>query len=503
MPKRQILVNAIMSLGQVVVISGVLFFLYRFLLKVIGVEQLGIWSLVLATTAITQLATFGLSGSVVKFVAKYVARQEEDRVSGIIQTAALSLGAALFFALLLVYPIGRWLLALVIAGKPLQMALQILPYALLNLWVVMIAGVFQAGLDGFQRIDLRSLLLMGSSIMHLLLCLLLAPAYGLIGVAYARISESFLILLGSWFVLRRILPNLPLVPRRWDRLLFKEMIGYGLKFQVLTATSMFFEPTTKALLGKFGGLSMVGFYEMASKMVQQFRGLVVAASQVIVPAIAGLQEKFPEKVRSVYLKSYRLLFFLMVPLFSLLIVFTPSISRIWIGHPEKTFMTFAILLSAGWFLNTLDVPAYFAYLGIGNLRWNLYSQITIALLNLGVGILLGKALGGIGVVLAWGGALALGGSLVYLSYHHTYGIPLFELWPEASRKLSLACIGAMFLYYLVRHFAVPVRTNAYWEVGFLLAASSIILLPAWANPQRKQWVEWVSRELFAKSVKGT
>ncbi len=64
MQKRQILINALMSIVQIIIISVVLFILYKFLLKTIGVEQLGIWSLVLATTSVSQIANFGLSGSV-------------------------------------------------------------------------------------------------------------------------------------------------------------------------------------------------------------------------------------------------------------------------------------------------------------------------------------------------------------------------------------------------------------------------------------------------------
>ena len=81
MQKRQIILNAIMSFIQIMVISGVLFILYKFLLNTIGVEQLGIWSLVLATTAVTQIANLGLSGSVVKYVAKYIARKENHKTA--------------------------------------------------------------------------------------------------------------------------------------------------------------------------------------------------------------------------------------------------------------------------------------------------------------------------------------------------------------------------------------------------------------------------------------
>ncbi|MFX0141665.1 MAG: hypothetical protein ACFFDN_48960, partial [Candidatus Hodarchaeota archaeon] len=99
MQKRQILINAIMSAAQIVIISGILFILYRFLLNTIGVEQLGVWSLVLATTSITQIAGFGLSGSVVKFVAKYIARRDNENISGVIQTAAITVSVFVGFIL--------------------------------------------------------------------------------------------------------------------------------------------------------------------------------------------------------------------------------------------------------------------------------------------------------------------------------------------------------------------------------------------------------------------
>ncbi|TET78567.1 MAG: hypothetical protein E3J41_04305, partial [Candidatus Cloacimonadota bacterium] len=93
MRKRQVLINAITSVVSIFMVGVVFFILYRYLINTIGVEQLGIWSLVLATTSVTQIANFGLGTSVIKFVAKYVAREEDKRVSGIIQTAALSVGA--------------------------------------------------------------------------------------------------------------------------------------------------------------------------------------------------------------------------------------------------------------------------------------------------------------------------------------------------------------------------------------------------------------------------
>lgn len=503
MQKRQILINATMSVTQIVVISVVLFVLYKFLLNTIGVAKLGIWSLVLATTSVTQIANFGLSGSVVKFVAKYVARGEDENISGVVQTAALSVAAFGSCVLLIGYPIAKWVLGLVIENEYLPLALSILPYAFLALWSMVITGIFQAGLDGYQRIDLRSLLLMGGAILHLLLCFVFAPIYGLIGVAYARVLVNMLILIGSWLLLKRCLPVLPVFPYRWNKGLFREIIGYGINFQVISITAMLYDPITKALLSKFGGLSMVGYYEMASRMVQQFRALIVSANQVLVPSIADLKEKTPEKIQSVYSSSYQLLFYLALPLYSFIIICTPIISELWIGHYETVFVLFTTLLTIGWFLNTLAGPAYFTYLGVGELRWNVIGHIAIGLLNAGLGFTMGVLFNGIGVVVAWVSSLALGNSIIYLSYHIKYRIPLIELLPKASRIITIVCLVGILSAFIIRQQFNHNCNTLILNIMILLSFSIIVFVPIWFHPMRKRLTGWIACELFKMDAKKT
>jgi len=498
--KRQVIINAIMSMTQVAVIGGILFMLYRFLLKTIGVEQLGIWSLVLATTAVTQIANLGLSGSVVKFVAKYIARGENENVSSIIQTASISVAVFVGLILMIGYPIARCILRLVISSESLLSAFAILPYAFLALWVMIVTSIFQAGLDGYQRIDLRCLLLMGGAVFHLFLCFIFVPIHGLMGLAYARVIQNFTVLISSWILIKRYIPLLPIFPCKWDKNLFKEIIRYGMNFQIITVTNMLYDPITKALLSKYGGLSMVGYYEVASKMVYQFRALIVSANQVLVPTIADLKERTPKKIQSIYLSSYQLLFYLAVPLYSLIIICMPIISELWIGHYERIFVIFGTLLAIGYFLNTLNVPSYFVNLGIGELRWNVISNIAIALLNVGLGFLLGFFYGGIGVVVAWVISLALGSSIIYLSYHIRHKIPLIELVPKASRIIIIMCLIGIFSFFIIHHnFFGSFNTIALNGIIILLF-STIVFPSLWSHPMRKQLVEWMTTEFSNRKV---
>lgn len=490
-----------MSVFQILINGIVLFFLYRFLLKTLGVEQLGIWSLVLATTSVMNIANFGFSGGVVKFVAQYIAREKKDIALKVIQTASISVSIFIGFALIIAFPIIKWILSLVIPYKNLPLAFSILPYSFLSLWIMSVTSTFQSGLDGCQRIDLRNILSMGSASLYLFLCFIFAPKYGLLGVAYSQVIQSIVILIFSKILLRNQFKEFPFYRIGWDKNIFKEILGYGVNFQIISVTTMFYDPITKALLSKFGGLSMVGYYEMANKMILQLRALIVSANQVLVPAIANLHETIPNKIRNIYSTSYQLLFYLSLPLYTLIIITAPIISEIWIGHYEKVFIIFSTLLSAGWFLNTLNAPAYFSNLGTGELRWNVIGHISIAILNVVLGGILGLLFGGYGVVTGSIIALSIGSSIIYLTYHLKNKIPFSDLIPKASRLILFTCIFGIIINIITQiKFKVTINSMIInYFIIFIFTAILFIFL--WIHPMRKRLMWWISNDLLKGEVK--
>lgn len=487
MQKRQIIINAGMSVVQILIVTGTFLFLYRFLLGTIGVEGLGIWSLVLASTFITQFANMGISGGVVKFVAKYFARGEQDNLYGVIRTGWLSLVAIAGGAMIFAYPCGVYGLSYVMPATRLPAALEILPYALIALWITMTGSVFQASLEGLQRNDLGSLAQVTGTLTYLFLCLFMVGGlgWGLVGLAWARVCLSVFQTFLNYYLLKRCLPSFSFFPLRWEKRLFKEMIGYSVNFQVMSISAMLYDPVTKGLLSKFGGLSMVGYYEMAARMINQLRSIIISANGVIVPVVAEFQEKSPERVNPLYLTSYQILVYLALPVYSLAIICLPFISRIWIGHYEPIFIIFGTLLACGWFLNTLNGPAYFTYLGTGELRWSVISHIATAVLNPFLGILLGTYYGGVGVVVGWVCALALGSSIIYLSFHLKYDIPLRELMPQSSRLLAGVCVLGSLSTIMVRSRLNPaVELNPL--IFMLLGFTCLVAISMWFHPIRQK-----------------
>ncbi len=443
--------NALVAVTQVLVVGAVLFLLYRHLLAEIGVAKLGIWSIVMAAVSVSKVAQLGFSGSTVKYVAKYLALKDREAVSRVIETATIATAAFLGIVALCSYPALQWLLKRFVPADGVADSLALLPYSLVALWLGAIGAVFQAGLDGCQRIDVRGYLMILAYIGYLGVAILLVDSIGLVGLAYAQVIQSVFLVAASWYALRRVMPFLPLYPRRWHRLEFREMLGYGMSFQFVSLMQMLYEPVTKLLIGNYGGLAVTGYYEMANRMVLQLRTLLVAGNQVLVPVIADAYEHDAKNAITIYHKSYRLMFFVAAPYFCLIIALVPFISRIWIGHFEPVFALASVMLSAAWWVNTLSAPAYFLALGAGLLRWLVVSYFVIAVLNVTLGYGLGALAGGVGPIIAWAIALAFGSLTIIFAHLRANSISMRGLLPRESLPLLAASVLVAGFSYRIYH----------------------------------------------------
>lgn len=473
-----------------VIVSGItLFVLYRFLLETIGVELLGVWSVVLATASASRVTELGLIGSVVKFVSKYIARSEPEKSALVIETVTISIGILIGAILFLVYPLIVWALGKFIPEQNINDAIQILPYALISLWLMIISEVFHSGLDGCQRFDLRSIILIICSLFYLGMAIILVPQYGLKGLVLGQISHAALLLLMGWFFLKTQMKCLALIPCRWSKELFREMIGYGINFQIIGIIQFLIDPTTKMLLSKFGGLSGVGYYEMANKMVMQLWKLLVTANQTLVPYVSKMHELEPGRIRQIYKQVYDTVLYINLPFYAIVVASLPVISEIWLGHYEPMFVYMSFLLIIGRFVNAMSGPAFFTYLGTGKLRWNTLDYVTIGVLNIGCGYVLGVILGNIGVVLGAIIALITGSSIPIVAYHLENKIPFQCLLPKETRPLTGYCIVGI-VSALIVYYGFHVQLGVFVVFPICLAIFSCVTLqPFWSHRLRAQLIE--------------
>lgn len=462
----------------------VLFVLYRYLLELLGAEQVGLWSVVLATASMSRLSEFGFSGGATKFIAQALAHGDSARANALVRTAFTSVGLTLGAVVVVVYPLATWILSFIVSEETHSQAIQLVPYALVSVWLGSMSSVLMASLDGCHRADIRAILSMISSFAYLGLVFILAPNLGLVGLGLAQVGHATFMLIAGWVCLRSLLSASSLTPVGWSRNEFVGMLGYSVNFQVIAMLQMLGDPLTKMLLAKFGGLDSTAYFDMANRMIQQIRALIVSVNKVFVPRIAAIQELDPASLRSTYEGMSRWTLEIAIPLYTCIVWAVPMIGMIWIGSEAGAFCVFSQLLLLGYLVNTLSSPAYFMNIGSGDMRWNVYANALMGTLTIVLGIPLGMRDGANGVVLASVLALSFSSLVNIIAYHRKHDLPLSVLIPPDLRAfmwamMAVAVAGAASVR-LMEVRAVNVERGAL----ALLAGLTVITLVCWFSPVR-------------------
>jgi O-antigen/teichoic acid export membrane protein len=497
------------SLAQLFVSTVSLFVLYRVVLGIFGPREFGIWSLVVAATSVVGLSNMGLTGSITKHVADSNAAGDEHRLAGLIETSVVSV--ALFSMLLALAgaPLMRLYFAATLSGDAYRTAVAMLPVALVAFCLSMIAAIYQSALYGCHLIAQRNGILIFESLSFLGLSIALASRYGLFGMVYARAAQNLITLALSAAILRRHVPLLAWIPLRWNKIYFKELIGYALSFQFIALLNMAMDPLTKGMLSRFGSLEMVTYFEMGSRLIGQVRALMVNANQVLVPTFAEMSRDGAPQVETLFRKSYAVIFYVTICLFGLLAAALPLLGLLWLGVDQPIFVKITSILCAGWLVNTLTVPAYFACLGTGDMRAVVRAHLAMSVLNLALGYGFGKLWGGYGVVAGWAIALGVGGLTMHIGYCLRSNFGLRSLVPPRGISLVLFCGLGLLLGQFTTNWVRTLDSSsllAYipagqWRAGdivaplaALLGFVAIFLVPALSHPIRGEILRWVTRK---------
>lgn len=482
--KGRLASNVLANVLQTLAGAGLLFALYRYINITLGVDQLGVWSVVLAVVSASRMADFGLSAGVVRFVARDRARGEIGHAGQVVDTATLALMSTVGGVLPLLYPLLAMLLPHLFDAVYLPQAQAILPYALASLWLTVIGSVFQGGLDGCQRMDLRAGLVVAGQSLLLILAFLLIPQHGLVGLAWAQIGQGLFLVVAGRFLLCRELPESSLLPRRWSKGVLREILGYGANIQVATVFMLVFDPVAKALMARFGGAAAAGFFEMASQVVLKARAMIVTANQAVVPHVAALAESEPERVDRFYRENMRVLAFVAFPAFALLIAWAGGVSWLLVGSYRSEFVFLLWLLAVSYGINIFAVPAYFINMGTGQVGWNTLSNVIMGAVNAGLAWLLGSLFGAQGVAFAYAIALIIGSGVLIVVFQRRHRVNW--RWGIAHEHLSLAIACALVAALGTIEPLQPVVDGQVTIAAKLLLPSLVLGLAAWFHPMRRQ-----------------
>jgi O-antigen/teichoic acid export membrane protein len=418
LPSGQLSRNTSFSAGQGVVGMICMFIAYRILIDSVGLERMGLFSLMMAAVSVARLADVTGAGMLAKFVAE---ARASDRDAGIYVHTVILFTIALYAVIAaIVYVFADKIILMVIDPEWLQEATSIAPIVIMGgLLFTPVGGALSSAIDGLRRADIRSSLIIGSYLLFLAIVILAVPIYGLYAWGIALIVQQLFIIVGAWMILQRRISGLGFLPTRWSRAVFQETMPLGLKLQINNLANTLSEPLAKFLLQRFGGLAAVAIYELATKLVFSGRGLIAQACQPVMPEFAS-ENPGSAHFNSLLKRAFKTVSRATVAFFVVILLVMIPFSFFARNVIDWDLIQIILILAIGSAINLLSVPYYFAGAGSNVMLWNIGSQFVVAGSVIVIGTILGSMIGTIGVVWSIAIGLSAGSVMVILGNRHAF-----------------------------------------------------------------------------------
>lgn len=407
---RRVLSNVAGGLLARVASLFLMFYSTQFMLRLMGVEALGVWLVVLGVLQWVTYFDFGISFGARNELARALARGDQAGAARTVATGYLyccyvAAGLGAIAALLLLTPLNDWLTASVFDGRDLGSVLVLCLFAFLANFVLGFVQQVYAALEKGAAASVYGLLV--NLLLVLGLWALPGDRAGIPAVAAVYCAAMVLpnLLMSVWLYARN--PALWPAAGGVDHGLRSAILGFGLRLFVIQLCALVIFSTDRLIVGAVVGPQAVVVYDAAFKVfavLTMGHGLAMGVlwSSFTHAHAAGDWPWIRRVLRRLQL--------LMLPLglaSALLALASPWLVRWWLGEvavgSPALYTGFAVYVLLSCWSN---IWAYFLN-GIGEVKVQMYSGLCAAAVNVPLSLWFsrGLGLGEAGVI--WGTVVSL------------------------------------------------------------------------------------------------
>jgi O-antigen/teichoic acid export membrane protein len=321
------------------------FILSPIIIRHLGDEGYGLWSLTTSLVEYYWLLDFGMRSATIRYAAHYNALRDSVKVNEVINTTL-----AYALCLLPVLLGSAWL------GAPVLIRVLSITHPLFRelLFIVVIAwgltsllSVFTSSLEGFQRFDLTNqATVISIAVRSFGTLTLLLMGHGVVAVAIMTMIGQVVLHLISYLRMRGVFREMKISTRFANLAVFKQMISYGAHSAVASMAQRVLSQSPPFLIAHFLGAPSVGYYAAPTKILDYTVETVarignVSNSRAAQLASTGRKNEVLEL--AVTVNRYSLALFL--PLSIFLAVYGPQFMLVWIKKPYFASQASGVLLA--------------------------------------------------------------------------------------------------------------------------------------------------------------
>lgn len=327
-----------------------------FIVRAISPEKLGIWALVFTFASFLNLADFGISTALIR----YIANNEKNRYKYFWTT--ISAYAVIGFLGLIVLLIAQWFFASYFFKDVTPDFLFIIT-VLVGAYLALLGSTVTNTFNGLQMMRSASIIEVLKSFLFYLFVLLTLPSLDLFAFSVGLIVSNLMAVVAGYGLL---LFKIPLPFAYPDRKIFRQLFSFGSKSFGIQIVNQLKGSYLKILTSRLFAIEFVAFVDLTQRIAGYFRQFLLSAILPLLPAASAYHAKKQTQ------KIYRLYRFSLLALTGLggittiaFIIFSPFIISLWLGPEYTPVIRASQIISVAVFLNLLAGPGFSILQGIG------------------------------------------------------------------------------------------------------------------------------------------
>jgi O-antigen/teichoic acid export membrane protein len=419
---NSLLKNGFYNAAAGVVRIGLAVLTIPILIRLIGVEEYGLWTLTSAVVAMVALAEAGLSTTTTVFVSQDLAR--EDNVS-LSQTLTVTIGAMLILATIAAIALWFGAETLVnlfpkLATEQRLAAVQVLQIAGVVVWTRLLQQIIVGIEQAYQRYGVMNLLITLQSVLNNLGLLIVA---WLGGKSLALMQCQAFLSIGAlathiwlgWSLTANIKPRL-----LWNNAKGLNIVRYSLMTWLASIGSVLFSQVDRLLVGYVLGTEIVGVYAAITNITMQINTFSALSIQPLIPSVSSLFAEGSQNALT-KLRKYiqQALVINVVTAFALgviLITFAPLILKLMLQSSFSNEYTLIFQISSLiYLLYSVNAVGYYVLFALNLVLFNMVIVISSGIISLIFVFILSAKYGLLGAIIGNSGYLITIGLSIYTS----------------------------------------------------------------------------------------
>ena len=380
-------------------------------IRELGSESFGLWTLVLCVSGYLELFDMGLTAAAMRAIAGMATEdgQKKQRVINTLLVAGIAVGP---LVLLAGAGASWWLMSDPSRANP-SIPL-IIGFVSLRVMMIIPLGVLMGALFGEHRIWLVNALRAGS-IAAFTIAAIAAISLGggifWLGASFALIYTLEYVAYGA--AARFLIPWFRFDPGQFDGATLREIFGFAFSHSTANASNVVLMRTDPLIVSSFLSLGAVAFYAVPMRITEQLFALSKQMINVFSPLFAQLHSGGRvDAVRSAYLTCSKFSFGLMVGIVVPAMFYASEALQYWIGDDFANSQGVLIVLLIAAAMRTMQESSASALVMTGKHAFVARTAAMSAAANIALSLILVGPLGIVGVATATLISVAVFGVLI-------------------------------------------------------------------------------------------